>query len=74
MQDVEEDPELRNLIDLYKNDEPLKSDAKTDAKKQGGKNKKAKITAKPSEEDDDEESVEEDFPHIKEEDLKTIEA
>lgn len=61
LQDIEEDPELRNHIDLYEVEE--------------SKNAKGVVKgAKPEEskKNEDDESEEEDFPRIKESELKNM--
>lgn len=61
LQDIEEDPELRNHIDLYEIE---------DSKNAKGVVKGAK--PEESKKNEDDESEEEDFPRIKESELKNM--
>ncbi|CDW73854.1 UNKNOWN [Stylonychia lemnae] len=84
MQDIEEDVEMRQHVDLFKNDEVIEKSKKKDKKlvaddeenkDQKGNKKKSKMQVKAdvNSEDDDDQSIEEDFPHIKVHELKSIE-
>eukprot|EP00347_Sterkiella_histriomuscorum_P005896 403354861 len=91
MQDIEEEPDLRQQIDLFKDEEVIEQIKQKEAKKLAQKNKdegqdpkeeekedaaggkKKKKKQREEKEEDGDVSVEEDFPEIKVDDLKTYE-
>ena len=88
LQDIEEEPDMRQHIDLFRNEEVIEKLKKKDKIPNEDKEtkkgdevesdklcniKKKKIEeTKGLENEDEEDSVEEDFPHIKVDDLKSI--